>query len=402
MLTLVTTNKKMNNIKININNTEIEACDYRNVVQDYRIFSHIDFTQSKPTFIPLVDNSFFASQGFIIPAIKVEDLGYLFPTNSKNTSKYCTLSDFIDFCIVDLDILVVTQNYYYSIAKKEYDKKPKIGVKYMYIDGKFTDVEYIRKFRKRGSNGMTWVQYNLSKLFYIEKEIWTKHRELQEDTTFKKIDIKLAAEELESVYSKGEQTSYGLNNSVNDLVLKFGVKVKLQNGKPIGEVEVGKIKNFLMSFFASYKNLSAIFRDYGLIISYSKEKHMHAQNALGIFSSQFKAIGVSDIKDFDRNFSHELGHLIDYLLGEKIKRNYASDDRNHVCGQIAALFRKNMIKRQTSEYKNRSKECFARAIEQFYSTRNNIHIKEAESHFCNPVKFEELIVPLVLKLKNFL
>ncbi|MCC7454775.1 MAG: hypothetical protein IT222_11450, partial [Crocinitomix sp.] len=321
-----------------------------------------------------------------------------FPTNSKNHKKNCTIDDFIDMCVVDLDLLVATQNYYYSLAKQEYDQKPDTGIKYMFKEGKWEQVEYLRKFRRRDSNSMTWVQFNLSKIFYDEKDIWKNHKELQEEITYKKIDLKLEIEEIESSYSKGEQTSYSEKNTVDDLLFEFGVMVKLQNGMLIQQIDIEKIKNGLVSFFTTFTNLSETFRKYGLIISYSKEKHMHAQNAIGIFSSQFNAIGVSSIGNFDRTLSHELGHLIDYLIGDSLKRNYASDDKNHICGQIAILFRKNTIKRQTSEYKNRSKECFARAIEQFFCIRNDINISEKETHYCHTEKFNERIFPLVLEL----
>lgn len=101
---------------------EIIVNDYRNAIKDYRLSSFEDFYTNG--FIPKVDHDFFKSQGYCLPVVKLDEYSYLFPANAKSTSKESDLSDYLDFCIVDLDILVITQMYYCAEAKRLYEHNP--------------------------------------------------------------------------------------------------------------------------------------------------------------------------------------------------------------------------------------------------------------------------------------
>jgi hypothetical protein len=388
----------MENIKINVNNIEFSVQDFRNTIKDYRELHKIHLQTDRPDFIPKIDIAFFMQQGYSIPVVKIDSLTYLFPTNADNTNKKSQIADYKGYCVTDLDIFIATQNYYYNIAKIEYDNAPEFGKKYRYVEGNLILEEYKIALRKRGSNTMSWVQYNLNKAIYDEKTMWQVHGELQDEIKYKQSDFKLQCEESENPFTKGEFTSYGKNNLSEVLFEKYGVHIKLQDGSKIQLEESIVIEKGLSAFFNSVKDLSALFKEFDMIISYSKEKHMHARSAIGIFYPYFRAIGVSNIGNFNRTLSHEIGHFIDYRIGDMNKRNYSSDDKNHISGQIAYVFRKNMRKRQSSEYRNRTKECFARAIEQFFCIKNAIYISEKETDYCEQNVFLDKVEPLIVRL----
>ena len=211
----------------------------------------------------------------------------------------------------------------------------------------------------------------------------------------KTLDFKLQKEESDNRYTKGEFTSFGQVNTEDDLLLNFGVKVKLQNGSKMEGKDIEMIRQGLLSFFETFKDISNQLREHDILISYSKMKRMHASRASGVFSPYYKAIGVSDMKDVNRVLAHELGHFMDYILGVRVKRFYASDDRNSLAGKIADTFRRKMRRWQASEYKNRTKECFARAIEQYYCSINKIEIGEMETEYCRSNEFDIHISPLI-------
>jgi hypothetical protein len=83
-------------------------------------------------------------------------------------------------------------------------------------------------------------------------------------------------------------------------------------------------------------------------------------------------------------------------------RYYLSDNKKSLPGQIAYLFRLNMKKRQSSEYQNRTKECFARAFEQYYAIKNKIDIENPKGNYCYNEVFESIISPLIEEFINLI
>ncbi len=377
---------------------ELSIQDYRNSISDYRMLNDLDFDGPQPAFIPEVDEAFFAGEGFVLPVVKLNPQSYIFPTNARKKDKSSTPEDYEGYCVTNLDLLVITQNYYYYLAKKTYEMHPDIHHRMERVDGKLTPAESVKGFRKRNSGSMTWVQFNLASIIHEKSRIWPVFHEMEDEIKFKKSDIKLQIEENENTYSKGEQSSYGRTNIDNILLPKFGVQVKLQNGEKVLDIHVNTIRNCLSSFFETVVDLSELFRNYGLMISFAQDKYMHERDSLGVFHPRFKAIGISNIGDVHRTAAHEFGHFIDYHLGQLVQRNYASDDNSALAGQIGVLFRKNMRKKQLSAYQNRTVECFARAMEQYYCLLSSHEMAENQSNFCDHEMFLDKIVPLIREL----
>jgi hypothetical protein len=374
-------------IKLKLNEKTIEVIDYRHAITDYRILNGIDFSKERPSFIPFIEAKFFESQRYSLPVVKLDDKTYIFPLSAKATGKSSTIDDYSDFCIVNLDLLVTIQNYYYYQAKVANDRD-------LHNQKRRTQI------RKGGSNSMSWVQYNLATLIHGSEKRWVFHRELQEEIKYKVNDIKFQTEELENVFSIGEQTSYG-DDKLNDKLFKrFGVRVKLQNGGIIQESHIQVIERSLSKFHKTFGRITNICSDFTLKISYSRDTHMHARNAVGLFAQYFNVVGISDKGNIEQTLAHEMGHFLDFYLGDPVYRFYLSDDKDSLCGQIAKLFRKHMVTKQTSNYQNRTKECFARAIEQYYSITNRIEVENSQGNYCSTQVFNEHLMPLILEFKN--
>jgi predicted DNA-binding WGR domain protein len=157
------------------------------------------------------------------------------------------------------------------------------------------------------------------------------------------------------------------------LLDSYGVKVKRQNGAEITNEEIGEIKDALDLVYSVFGNRSSMAKNFGLKISHAGEKKMHARKACGLFFPSMKAIGVTvqDEKSTGFILAHEWAHFMDNYLGSKTERHYVSDDPMHLAGRISDLFRRNMETSQKSKYQNRTCECFARAMEQYYAIKIN-------------------------------
>lgn len=214
---------------------------------------------------------------------------------------------------------------------------------------------------------------------------------------FNEIKQKSEPEKLSS-YQKGRNTSFGHVNLSNDLFAKYGVKTKRQNGKDISTEDTDLIESTLKNYFNTIIDLSDHFRNDGIVISYSGDKHMYARRAVGLFSKKDKLIGISNIGNINRTLAHEIGHYIDFLLGDKSNLIFATEDETSLAFEIAKKFKKNMIKRQTSSYKKRICECFARAIEQHYCITSGIQISSDDTHFCETNVFNLKVKPLIEQL----
>lgn len=211
----------------------------------------------------------------------------------------------------------------------------------------------------------------------------------------------MQAIEIENSYSKGLETSYGDSNLNYSLLAEFGVLVKRQNGDQISEAEILEIKQGLDNSFKTLGLSAAVLKNFGLKISHSGSKRMFAnKHAIGIFCRRFNAIGVcfDSQKTGESILAHELAHLVDHLAGKMFDYNYASDIQGGDASEIARIFRRHMNFVQLSDYQNRTCECFARALQQYFDYCNGypLNLDTNGNHVAKEV-FQSKLAPLIEK-----
>ena len=212
------------------------------------------------------------------------------------------------------------------------------------------------------------------------RQRWNYLREYLDDIEQMTIDATLQAEDDLTTFDKGRETSYGKRGSYKTLLDSHGVLIKRQNGKPIDAEETKQLQQALESVYSIFGDRSEMARKDGLLISHSGDKLMHAMKALGVYFPGRKAIGVTwgrGQTNAGFTLAHEFAHYIDNRIGEKGGRhNYASDDRKSHEYSIASTFRQTMRIKQDSKYQNRTCECFARALQQYFAHKTG----EAEEY----------------------
>jgi len=215
----------------------------------------------------------------------------------------------------------------------------------------------------------------------LNMQVFTNYQTMLRELEYKINDLRMqkAYDDENNTYSKGEETSYGDSGLKNDLLKSYGVKVKRQNGTEIDDQDIAKIGMVLEDIYSVFGNRKSMSEKYGLKISYAGEKRMHASKAIGFFIQQRKCIAISDTGISGRGFTvaHEFAHFIDSYLGEKIGNHHVSDQEGHLASDIAKKFRNNFVLSdkvgpQAAQYYNRTCECFARAMEQYYSIKQDV------------------------------
>lgn len=368
-----------------------QVIDYRNKVSDFsKIFSFkqqgID-KREKPDFIPFISERFFNSSGCRVVFLKNAENDYLLYSDNETAYR------------VNLDILALTQDYYLKLAKEK-QRLENERTKALYIE-KYGEEKGKRIFTaKRISvmkdNKMTHFQMKLFRdCFYDTTSAWKAFHENLSELNQKLEDMELESLDNENTHTKGELTSYGDSNLSSALLNQYGVKIKRQNGEAVTFNEAEKIQNSLDEIFKVFGDLSPVFRQYGLKISFAGDKRMHARKAIGIFYNVYKAIGTSE-NDMTQTLSHEIAHFMDFYATQsrQIKRAHASDEEGSLERKISKIFRQNMNKKQHTAYQNRSCECFARAFEQYFNP-----LKGEVENYCKPEIFENELKPLI---KTFL
>lgn len=237
-----------------------------------------------------------------------------------------------------------------------------------------------------------------------DKNEWKAFSEYINDLKQGGSDMELQMEENESSFTKGRETSYGRKGSMTYLQDSHGILVKRQNGDEITAFEVDEIKKAIDAVYSVYGDRSEMAKRNKLLVSHSGEKLMHAMKFAGVYFPGQKAIGVTwgnGQKGAGFTLAHEFAHFIDNEMGLKGKRNhYASDDPTSLEHEIADTFRKNMKESQTSDYMNRTCECFARAMEQYFATETGdavqyqLHVNATGNHPEQKV-FMEKVHPLI-------
>lgn len=205
--------------------------------------------------------------------------------------------------------------------------------------------------------------------------VWKYWSDFREMINFKIKDIKIQREDYSDTYKQAIETSFGESNVDTILKEKYGILVKRQNGDKIKPNEVDLIERSWISVQKVFGNLKANALKYNLKISHSGTKLMFAMKALGVYIPSMGTIGVSNkLGDsaFTHTLSHESAHFIDNFIGELNSKRYATDNYEGLAGKIAFTFRNmmNKPKSQQTDYINATKECFARAFEQYFAIKN--------------------------------
>lgn len=183
-------------------------------------------------------------------------------------------------------------------------------------------------------------------------------------------DIKVAREEYGSTRKQALETSYGMSNT-NDMYRESeGIYVKRQNGDEISPGEAEQLVNSWKDVQKSFGPLKENAKAQNLKLSHAGNKFMFASKASGVYIPSMSAIGTTaKFGETTLGFvmGHEVAHWIDNTIGKAKGKRYATDDYESTAGKIASTFRERLNERSESAYINSTKECFARALEQYHA-----------------------------------
>jgi hypothetical protein len=384
---------------------QVTAKDYSTVIPRdiYLVSDKNILTESKPKYIPDIDESFFKSNKHILPIYKMEENKYLVLVNQKRNSytiREKTTVGEEQYVVVNQEVLAAMHDYYLKKIKAEQKKESQDA----------TSRYKKKRIAIMSDNRMSYAESDLIKSFIGNiprydregmKKVWEHYNIVRQDLKQKTQDMEIQIEEYYNTHAKGRETAYGDKGLKDNLLSDYGVKVKRQNGAEINDIEISEIKNALTDIYQVFGNRSEMSKNFGLKISHSGEVLQHARSASGLFFPSMKAIGVTakyGEKGTGFILAHEFGHFMDYYVGEKTGYHYSSDNPENEAGQIASIFRKNMIEKQTSKYQNRTCECFARALEQYWAIKSdNLSIMKDwdKSNHLTEVIFKEKLMPLI-------
>lgn len=344
--------------------------------------------RERPEWMPRLSDETFASAGNRIEALKVKENDYIVLVRVGDSYR------------VNADLLAVMQDYYMKRAKaraqKAYDDLVERN------PGRRVRKPSVRMLSE--SRATHAVLSASSERLKVGVNKWAPVKDAIADMKQKLADLNIQMEEDMSTHGKGRSTAYGDKGTRRDLFDEYGVLVKRQNGDPISVPEVNQIKEALDTLYDIYGNRSSMARKFGLKISHSGKVLQHARNASGIYFPYYHAIGVTakyGDKGFGFTLAHEWAHFMDNYLGSIGDRHtYASDDWASLPGSIARAFRENMDRPQKSDYQNRTCECFARALEQYFATKTDTvdeYQKEWNGAGNHPRQavFAEKVLPLI-------
>jgi hypothetical protein len=171
------------------------------------------------------------------------------------------------------------------------------------------------------------------------------------------------------------------------------VLIKRQNGEAITGGYIAEFESGLNAVQSVFGDISVILpTEKTLVLSHSSTKHMYASKAIGVFMPSWMAIGVSakyGNEQFQDTLAHEIAHLLDHQIGQRSGRRFETDDYASPAFMIANMFRGNMNQPSDSGYLNSTKECFARALQQYFAiqTRGT----QASGIYDQPLPGEEAV-----------
>lgn len=382
-----------------------------------------------PPYIAVINEDIFRQKGYLFDAIRIDKDTYLLSIQGYDNDMPISLFDYSPYVIVSLEQLVLIQDYYFQKAKaynelkaeesnkrnekywdslSEQRRESFLNQKGLYhslpvkIKKTITIQEYeslswqekekIYKFYKRtGAKRLSskleensmWRSFHYMYERFINPEAimpkpktanpeafryWEKFREMMD---FMIKDIRIQREDYSETYKQAIETSYGESNTNISLKSKYGILVKRQDGKTIMATEIDQIADSWGKLNSVFGNLKGIADNYNLKISHSGQRNSFASKAIGVFVPSMLTIGVSNKygnSQFESTFAHETGHFIDYVIGQSKGKRYATDNYEDTAGVIAFTFRNlmNKPKQKQTDYINSTKECFARAMQQYY------------------------------------
>jgi hypothetical protein len=253
-----------------------------------------------------------------------------------------------------------------------------------------------------GSDKMTYSHQAMIQAAFPDAKgrlAWTRFHEYLDDLKQGSSDMAIQLEETGSTYAKGKETSYGRGGAKNYLLESHGVVVKRQNGDEITPMEVEEVKKALDDVYSVIGDRSSLAKRTGLLISHAGVVLQHARRALGLYMPGRTAIGVTwaeGAQGAGFTMAHEFAHFMDNRIGiQGGRHHYASDDQTSIENRIARTFRKHMAEQQKSDYQNRTCECFARALEQYFGASTGHPISNPEGNHPTEENFAKHIQPLV-------
>lgn len=410
--------------------TDEKGMVHRNIADFREVDTNqIDFdpdsilTDKPPVYVPQIEEDMFARRGYVFDAIRITNDSYIVSVtkHQEDAPNY--------YVILTLDQLVLVQDYYFAKAKAKNQKqaddrnerneqawddlsddrkerflnqknlyhslpakeKKKIS-KEEYEALSWQEKEKIYKFYKRYrgkrltsklAEDSMWVSFHKMyerfkdpsavqpKFGYAHQDAFNYWAAFREMMKYKMLDIKIQRQDLSENYKTALETSFGDSNTSTELKDELGVLIKRQSGEKIKPMEVDQIRDAVVSVQKIFGNLKPNFEKFNMKFSHTGTRYVFASKALGVYISQMGTIAVSDKfgdNEFKMTTAHEIGHFIDNKIGELNGKRWATDDYEGLAGQIAFIFRDNMNKPKSAqtEYINATKECFARALEQFY------------------------------------
>lgn len=364
-------------------------------------------TTERPPYIPEIDINDFYKNGNRVQCIKVDENKYLISYSQKKyQSKYA---------LVSLDNMAAINDYYIKYSKEKYKKEAeekKNETYKKYIERGLSEAEaariaskYVKPTRVMviSDKKMTYSQARMIDRFHglrndyaSQLKRWAIYREIRGNVKQKTIDMETFESEMISSYTKGKETSYGKKGRRDILRDEYGVYIKRQNGEDITSRHVDDIKMTLNAVYETFGSMKDLAKRTNLLISHAANKRMHARTAVGVFIPRYNAIGVSN-SQFGLTMAHEFAHFMDYHVGKKKNHNFSSDEWGSTANRIAKEFRDNMNEVQKSDYQNRTCECFARALEQYFAHKNDLDDISKNKNQVSKEKFDSIISPLIDK-----
>lgn len=378
----------------------------------------------RPAYIPKISEEVFKQKGYVLDAIRILPDTFLIAIKGHKEPG-------AEYVLLSLDQLALTNDYYHTkakaLAKKAADedternlnhwdklsaeKREKyLNQKNLYyhlpvkIKNKISESDYsalaweekekLYKFYKRHSpkklksrleDDKMWTSFHQMyerflnpeavhpKPGYANNEVFAYWEAFRDMMKWKIKDITIQREDLTEMRKAALETSYGNSNTDNSLKESCGILVKRQNGSKINAVEISEIETAWNKINAVFGNLKPHAEAWGLKISHTGIKYVFASNAIGMFVPSMNAIAVSNKYgelEFKNTMAHEIAHWIDYTFGQLDGKRYATDNYEDLPGLIAFKFRKHLNKKSDSSYINATKECFARAFQQYFAIKD--------------------------------
>lgn len=467
-----------------LGNTLTDIPDFRNIPTNTIVFDQETIlVEPLPIYIPVINEKEFERAGCVFDAVRVAPDSYLL---APFLYKYGQDNQFI---IVTLDQLMLTNLYYITKLKAEYqaeaDEKNRKSEEYYFklplerrekhfaqrgiystlpakVKKQISEQDFIalplaekeklhipvhkygpKKIKSKLQENQMWVSFHNMYNQFVNKEAlpltkkgdqyipiplgqqgygiysnpevskyWKEFRDMME---FKIKDIQFQREEISENYKTAMETSFGSSNTKDTLLADYGVLVKRQNGDAINPAETEQIRESLERVFSVFGNLKDRFLENNIKISHTGNRLVFARKAIGVYVPNMGTIASSNKyadNIFNTTMAHEVAHFIDDKLGEKHGKRWETDDFESTAGKIAFTFRNNMNKpkQEQTDYINATKECFARALEQYFAVKtygDDVEIVYSDSPAANPEKvftqdayvgknaFYEKMVPLI-------